>query len=277
MPIRVNTDDVVRFVEHCKKKAPNFELRDGKTSSYLMNVIDGYVWPFNPKFMTRYITTIGGKVYFPDGMMRKDPMGTIEVGSHEFIHSYDVFRLSAPLFAFLYLAPQLLALFALLAYGSFVNWVGLLPIVAIITHLLTTALTFKIRKFTGFPLLVLSVVSSVVLSIFLIGLESLWMVVVVLPMAPIPSPGRAWAELRGYGMSIHFEVAVGHRTKLMSKLRQFTTALYYFMWPFADYVREKLQRHEDRARAGDVTDPAYLHVLEFINELRLKQEGRDHA
>jgi hypothetical protein len=277
MPIRVNTDDVVRFVEHCKKKAPNFELRDGKTDSYLMNVIDGFVWPFNPKFMTDYITTIGGKVYFPDGMIQKNPMGTIEVGSHEFIHAYDVARLTVPLFAFLYLAPQLLAVFALAAYGALVSWVGLLPFAAITLHLLTTDLTFKIRKFTGFPLLVLSVVASVVLSLFFVGLESLWLVAAVLPMAPIPSPGRAWAELRAYGMSIHFEVAVDHRTKLMTKLRQFTTALYYFMWPFADYVREKLRRHEDRARAGDVTDPAYLHVLEFINELRLTQEGRDHA
>ena len=69
---------------------------------------------------------------------------------------------------------------------------------------------------------------------------------------------------------------MGHRTNILSKLRQFTTALYYFMWPFAESVREKLQRHEERARAEDVTDPAYLHVLEFINELRLKQGG-DHA
>lgn len=277
MPIRVSTDDVVRFVEHCKRKAPNFELRDGKTDSYLMNVIDGYVWPFNPKFMTRYITTIGGKVYFPDGMMQKDPRGTIEVGSHEFIHAYDVFRLTAPLFALLYLAPQLLALFSMSAYGALVSWIGVFPFAAIVVHLLSTALTFKIRKFTGFPLLVLSVVFSVVLSILLVGLDSLWMVAAVLPMAPIPSPGRTWAELRGYGMSIHFEVAFGQRTKIASKVSQFTTALYYFMCPFADYIREKLQRHEARARAGDVTDPAYIHILEFINELRLKQEGLDNA
>ena len=182
MPIRVSNDDVVRFVEHCKKKAPNFELHDGKKDSYLMNVIDGLIWPFNPRFLVRYITTIGGKVYFPDGMMQRDPGATLEVGSHEFIHAYDVARLTAPLFFFLYLAPQLLAVFAISAYGALVSWAGFLPFAALALHLGITALTFKIRRFTGFPLLALSIVASVILSGVFVGLGALWMVAAVLPM-----------------------------------------------------------------------------------------------
>jgi len=264
-------EDIFKFVEHCKKMSPKFELVDGKKNSYLMNVIDGLIWPFNPKFLDDYITTIIGKVYFPDGMMYRDPISTLEIGSHEFIHSDDARRLTPPLFALLYLSPQILAIITMALYGSLVSWVGFLPFVALAIHLAVTATTFKVRRFTGFPLLSLAIVGSIVLSAVLVGLQALWMVVAIVPMAPIPSPGRAWAEFRGYGMSIHFEIWLDGRTNLIRKLKQFTTALYYFMWPFADAVMKRLKRYEERARAGDVTDPAYLHVMEFMNGLKPKQ------
>ena len=277
MALKVTAEDIPLFVEHCQKKAPAFTIRDGKTDSYLMNVIDGLIWPFNPQFMERYITTVVGKVYFPDGMMSRDPLGTLEVGTHEFVHAYDAKRITPLLFGFIYLAPQILVIATLLLFGFLVCWAGFLPFLALLLHLTAVGCSTKLRKVSGFPLLVLGIVAGLALSIYLVKLQSLWLALALIPIAPIPSPGRYWAEMRGYGMSLHFEAWAGLRVRVDSKVRQFVGWAYYKMWPFADSVTSKLEKHAERARAGSVTDPAYLHIWEFIQQLEAKEQGGGHV
>ena len=267
----VTSGDLQDFIRHCQKKSPGFSMVDGKSDNYLMNLIDGMVWPFNPGFMKRYITTIIGKVFFPNGMMIGNPEGAIEVGSHEFMHSYDAMRLTFPLYAFIYLSFPIMLITILLAYGYLVSWTGFLPFLALLLHITATATSFKLRRITGFPLLVLSLLASIGLSIFMVGMDTLWLLAVVVCLAPIPAPGRYWAELRGYMMSIHWKVWTGERVNIDRLVYQFTGPPYYFMWPFKKRVEKKLRRYEERARAGDVTDPALLHMREFISGLKAKR------
>ena len=267
----VTSGDLQDFIRHCQKKAPGFDLVDGKTDSYIMNLIDGIIWPFNPEFMKRYITTLFGKVFFPDKMMLRDPEGAIEVGMHEFTHSYDEMRLTAPLYVIMYLSFLVLSIPILLAFGFMVSWVGFLPFAALLIHVSAVAISFKLRRITGFPLLILSILATIGLSIYMVGYESLWLIGVVVSLAPIPAPGRYWAELRGYGMSIHWAVWVGDRVRIERKVAQFTGPPYYFMWPFKKSVEKKLRKYEERARAGIVKDPAFLHMREFIGGLKARR------
>ena len=67
------------FVEQCiKAEFADFELVD-KRHSKLMKVLS-YLLFFNPKFMTRFITVIGHKVYVPQLPWNKaNPYTAIEV------------------------------------------------------------------------------------------------------------------------------------------------------------------------------------------------------
>ena len=93
-----------------------------KEESKLMKIIAKILF-FNPKFMTDYITTIGSTVYFPREDISND-VTVWEVLPHEMIHADDSRRLG-PLFGFLYLFPQILAILSLLAFGALggnLNW-----------------------------------------------------------------------------------------------------------------------------------------------------------
>ena len=275
--LRATEDDFNRFVKHCQKKVPGFEVHDGKRDSYLMNLVDGIVWPFNGMFMDNYITTIIGSVFFPKGIIKRSPISAIKITGHEFIHAHDGKRLTFPIFAALYLSFISLFVVSLVAYGIFGSWPALLPLGWAALHVGAVAISFKLRKLTGFPLLALSLLMAVALSFELDGLGALWLVGSLVFLAPIPAPGRYWAEHRGYGGSITFELALHGRTSIDGKVKKFTGPDYYWMMPIAAWVAAKLKSYETRARKGDVSDPAFLHVLEFIKDLKTRYEGETDA
>lgn len=255
------------FMAHARKLVPSFTVHDGKSHSYLMNVIDGIVYPFNKRFMKGFITTVFSDVYFPDGQIVANPTGAFEVAGHELVHAYDAKRLTFPLFAALYLSAISLFIVALVAIGLFVSWAAFLPFAALGVHGACTAITFKYRKITGFPLLILSLLAAIGLVTLFKGWAALWLVSAAILLAPLPAPGRAWAELRGYGMSIVLELRLFGRASIDSKVRQFTGPNYFWMMPFAAVIRRRLEKYEADARTGKLDDPVFLHVLEFLNKL----------
>jgi hypothetical protein len=95
---------------------------------------------FVPNFMTRYTTVWGGNIYLPDGWKKKGNIARTAVIAHEGIHLHDRRILGKYLFNFLYLCPQILALFALLALGGNLWWLlcllFLLPIPSVTRSLL---------------------------------------------------------------------------------------------------------------------------------------------
>jgi len=271
--LRATEDDLYKLVGHCQKKVPNFTVHDGKRDSYLMNLIDGIVYPFNKLFMDNYVTTLIGSVFFPKGMIKRRPINAIEITGHEFIHADDAKRLTFPLFALLYLSTIPLFVMSLVAYGIFGCWAALLPLGWAAVYSTAVAISFKLRKVTGFPLLVLSILTAVGLSIWLDGWGALWLVGALVFLLPLPAPGRYWAEHRGYGASITFEIALYGRTEIDRKIKKFTGSDYYWMMPISVWVAAKLKSYETKARKGNVTDPAFLHVLEFIKDLKDRYEG----
>ena len=93
-----------------------------KSSSKLMKAIGWLfgVTKISPEFMTQYITTIGDTVYYPDHMLENpDSESMLRVIAHETMHVADAKSLSKPLFSFLYLFPQSLAVLSLLSFLAF--------------------------------------------------------------------------------------------------------------------------------------------------------------
>ncbi len=117
------TPEIVQayFDEIVKPYAPKVKI-ELKKNSNLMKTI-GWIFKtlkFNPLFMERYFTTIGQTIYIPETAKTMDDNHLLQIVIHECLHMFDENRLSKPLYVFLYMSPQILALFALFAFFS--NW-----------------------------------------------------------------------------------------------------------------------------------------------------------
>ncbi len=190
----------------------------------------GKIMFFNKTFMTSFVTTIWKTVYFPsrENLVGRQNRASVTL-AHEYVHATDAggfFKFL--LFAFLYLFPQSLAPFALLLIP--VNWILALVVFAVL-------------------------------------------------LAPIPAPWRRYYELRGYTMSLfvlnEMQKKAGVRaedrkTSLYNSAerynKQFTSANYYFMWPFG--VEKKLKENADKIVSGRIMmeDEVYGDVLESLKD-----------
>lgn len=215
-----------KFLSLLKANLPSFNVKF-KNNSTLMKII-GYLLFFNKSFMTSFTTTIGPTVYFPTEKHLENELSSMKTLAHEYVHAKDAKKFSSTIFSLLYLLPQILA--PLMLFFMFIHW-------------------------------------ALGLSLFLLFL------------APLPAPGRAYFELRGYTMSLFMLNEVykergltkDTRLPLLNKSavnynKQFTSANYYFMWPFG--VKSKLKQAVNDIISEDILkkDSIYNEVAEaFIN------------
>ena len=110
-----------KFEAFAEDLGRNYVIRVGyKDKSWLMKFL-GLLMFFNRGFMTHYITTIGNTVYFPnEDFIKKNELGAITVLAHEVVHIAQKEKRGFALFAFEYLFPQCLTIFALLTLLAFV-------------------------------------------------------------------------------------------------------------------------------------------------------------
>jgi len=107
-------DDLVAKI---KIRLPDFEIRY-KDEDTLQKLI-GKALFFNSAYMTRYTTTMFGKVYFTSRKWVEDnPRSAWKVLAHEYVHLLDD-KDEGLKFSLSYLAPQIYAAGALLAFGAF--------------------------------------------------------------------------------------------------------------------------------------------------------------
>ena len=185
--------------KHVRENIPGFEVIE-KSQSPMMRFLDNVLF-FVKGFMTSFTTTSYPKIYVPS-MTRWDTnhTNTISVLAHEYVHLKDRKRLGW-FFNFLYLSPQILSVFALLA-----------------------------------PL-------------------NLWFLLFLLFLLPVPSPGRAWAEVRGYRMTIAaYYWLVAGKYNLDHVVGHFVGPNYYWMWPFKKYVRNLFEKEYENIQ-NDILTP----------------------
>lgn len=93
------------------KKYIDFEIAYKEDSKFMKFL--GAVLFFNKDFH-KYITTINNTIYFPNkNYFIEKPVSSISTLLHELVHVSDKNRLTFPLFALLYLSPQILFLFCI--------------------------------------------------------------------------------------------------------------------------------------------------------------------
>ena len=112
-------------IESAKKYFPKLDIKY-KDESKFMKLL-GTILFFNKGFMTSYTTTINSTVYFPSRKFLKyRPISGAIILLHELVHIKDSNKLSAILFSFLYLFPQILSLFCIPLF--FFAWKIALPL-----------------------------------------------------------------------------------------------------------------------------------------------------
>ena len=184
--------------EHIREKIPGFEVVE-KSESLWMKILSKILF-FTPDFMGRFVTTFYPKVYVPSKLRwESNNFSSIITLTHEYVHLFDRKRLKL-LFNFLYLFPQILAVFALL-----------------------------------YPI-------------------NPWCLLFLLCLLPIPSLGRAWAEFRGYRMSMAtYYWLSGERYNAQFMTHQFTSSGYYWMFPFGSFLKGVFDREYKKIVADDLS------------------------
>lgn len=113
----------------------------------------------------------------------------------------------------------------------------------------------------------LAYLSPQILAVFaLLAPLSPWFLLCLLFLAPIPSPGRAWAEIRGYRMTVavYYWLSAG-KYNLDYVIEHFIGPNYYWMWPFKKYIRRRLELEYQRIKNNDL-DPELLEIKKVLTD-----------
>src|ERR1035437_7659243 len=99
---------------------PSLQVKYKDQSNFMKFL--GILLFFNRSFMTDYITTIGDTIYFPTKeFVNQDQTSASTILMHELVHMADEKTYSKPMFAILYLFPQILVPVCLLL-AFLINW-----------------------------------------------------------------------------------------------------------------------------------------------------------
>tara|TARA_Y100000310_G_scaffold81973_1_gene78581 strand:- start:132 stop:809 length:678 start_codon:yes stop_codon:yes gene_type:complete len=83
---------------------------------------------------------------------------------------------------------------------------------------------------------------------------NLWFLLFLLCLLPIPSLGRAWAEFRGYRMSMAtYYWLTGERYSAEFMIHQFISSNYYWMFPFRGILKRAFDRDFKKVVADDLS------------------------
>lgn len=112
------------------------------------------------------------------------------------------------------------------------------------------------------------------LSLLAIWLSNLWLlsILALLFAAPLPAVGRMKEELDGYTMSMavnYWRTGYIQESYKIWLATQFTSAAYYFMWPFKRDIKQRLH-----VRANDIKKGKYDTVYPFSAVKTLIEESK---
>lgn len=258
------------FEDEIRKTIPGFRVAF-KDESKLQALTGFFVRPFNPTYDTRYVTTLGTTVWFSSRKVYEDsPSKSFSLLAHEFVHLVDG-RAQPVWFRLSYLFPQLLGPLVLVPYGILAGrnaWLLLLPLLGYILG------CFAALWSTGafWAVLVSALVGSSVLAVLKTGWLAAIFFLALACFAPLPSPGRVKAEMRGYTMSLAVLTwAFGPKTAVWfanSMVKEFVGPPYYFMsWDGKD-VLKRLIDGLGRVVSGDILKDSPFDVVHSFLDAR---------
>lgn len=264
----VTLEDLRAFEELLRSNYPKLRIAF-KDESALQRVLGYVMFPFNPGFMTRYVSTFAPVVYFPSKeFYESNPKGSVTLLAHEYVHLLDTER--QPFwFRFSYLFPQVLAPVALAVYVGLArthSW----PLAVLLTGALLSALIARVSMAAFFVSLVLVLGGSAFLAVHFSGWSSVALGVALLLLAPWPSAGRVRLERRGYAMSLALYCwTLGYVPQILrdSVARMFTGPAYYFMSWSKKSTDSFVNTAVAQASSGELAkEPPYGLVYDFLHK-----------
>ena len=268
----MTTSPLDLMVEDLREHIPQLEIRY-KDSSKFMKLLGFLLTPVNPTFMTKFVTTVGTRVYFPNRKHIVDlPTDSMAVLAHEFVHMWDEEKEGSLKYVHSYLSPQLYFALTILAYCSLVSWI---PGVVFIGGYLASCWAAKSNRIAGYGALAATVVLAIASAWLFAGWWApLALLAAFAPLAPWPSKGRTRLELRGYSMSVavHRWLIGKDASKSYLDAMQvyFTGPAYYFMSRSPSKIAEALEDALRATQTGDILqEEPYCVVYDS-----LKKHGR---
>lgn len=248
------------------QNTPGFSVRFKDESSFL-KLLGFLAYPFNPKFMTHYATTLGKTVWFPSRTYYEgQPAMNFGILAHELVHISDEDRqgFRMPLGV---IFPQALGLIPFLLYVM-LGWPWSMVIYGAFTGGLIAALFAAKRSMCIFAALF---ATACLLTGFLAVHWTGWLVLLLVAGAvgfsPWPAPFRVASELRGYAMQLGLAQWITGKvsdTARQAILHYFVSSDYYFMsWSRADMTR-RIDGVVQRAQSGELQkEEPYAFVHKF--------------
>ena len=90
---------------------------------------------------------------------------------------------------------------------------------------------------------------------------NLWWLLALGFLLPLPSPGRAWLEYRGYRMTAAVNWwLTGNRVNTVWLERQFTGSAYYWMCPFSRFIENRILNAIENIESGENLPPEILEI-----------------
>ena len=256
------------FEEFVRSKVPGFEVQF-KDESKLMAVLGFLAAPFNAEFMTRYTTTWGKQVFFPNqSFYQGNPAKSFRILAHELVHLLDGERHAT--FKVSYVFPQWLVVLPLIAFAVLAwphSWLVLLPFVS---YVLACAAA-KLSRVLMWIVLGLLLAGTGVLAWWLTGWWAFVLLGSVLFLIPWPAYWRTKWEIHGYGMNVVLAWVLYQAFSdryLDAIVKQFTGPGYYFMCWSGAKIRAAMTGYHLRAKSGEILKghSVYAAVYDFLQE-----------
>jgi hypothetical protein len=248
--------------------------------------------PFNPNY-ARYNTTRYPDIFWAEGRKREvlsNEWRVTKTRAHEAVHMWDRKRMGQ-IFNLIYASPHLWALVCFLLFAVFGGlfalmfkwWAGLICLGCLFAGL---GIGYIMpRKRVWFMIWAgLGAVSCLGLAIWFTRWQTFYLVGAILLMSPVLNYlglayGRAWAEFRGYAMSLamnYWRHGSIQDASLDWIVKHFVSGDYYWMLPWKGYVRRKMVAYCDRIKSGDIlADPIFKMVYEVILQCHIVKQPYD--
>ncbi len=273
---RVDLATLLAFEAKIRERIPGFSVRF-KDESWLQKVLGFVSYPFNPKFMSFYTTTLGNTVWFPTrAFYEEQPRSSFGVLAHELVHLEDE-RTMGLLMPLGIIFPQVLGLIPLLAYLVFAR-LDALAVYGILFGGMLLSLSFaRISMGLFSVLLTATLLGTGVYAALSTGWLACCLLAGIAALAPWPSPTRTALELRGYAMQVGlFQWVTGNvpATLRDAILQQFTGSGYYYMSWDQEGMTARIEAVALRARMGELQKGTpYNFVHEFCVENHLVDDS----
>lgn len=142
-----NKDIVELYLDEVARIAVPDAAVKFKKESWILRTVRPILEIFNKGYWDRYITTLGNTMYVPDDWFeRGDPKSLLATTAHEVIHMYQSKRQTNFIHGVLYLFPQVLAVFSLLAFLAIPFGLGWLWSLLFLLFLLPLPAPFRYMK-----------------------------------------------------------------------------------------------------------------------------------